>query len=124
MNEDRELREQFAALRTEEEARLPSFSRFSARPAAVRLSWRPRRWAWVAGGVSLALAAAAAWLVQAPSAPAWDSAAVAREILAWQAETDYLLETPGAELYSAIPVFGPEAVAVPGFQRPARRPPP
>jgi hypothetical protein len=102
-DDDRELRERFAALRREDEAGAPALERLLARA-------RPRagtgKEALRLGRPALALAAAAAVFLgialldprkPPPSLPS---------ITEWRSPTDFLLQTPGREVLESLPRFG------------------
>jgi predicted membrane-bound mannosyltransferase len=111
---DREIARLFEAQRQADEASAPAFRELLARPRARRAPlegwiWRP------------ALAAAAVVVVAAvltfhrparPAPPANrtrtpESAlpAAAAALAAWKAPTDFLLETPGADLLTRVPAL-------------------
>jgi len=106
--DDRDLKEYFAAVRREEEARVPA--------------WRAPRSARQGGRLKLAgrLAAAVAGLATTIAAVVWllpgvhvarEGADRAREqagvsITSWKPATDFLLETPGRELLQSVPAIG------------------
>jgi hypothetical protein len=104
--DDRDLYECFAAVRREEEARVPPFSI----PSSTVHGW----------GLSGKLVAAAACLAMMIAAAVWllsgyrvvhhglnggRGQAVA-SITSWKPETDFLLDTPGHELLEGVPAIG------------------
>jgi hypothetical protein len=98
---DRDLRERFARLRTQESARAPGFGAVMNRRRADTSIARALR--------PLALAAAALLLVTwaaretadpPPPVPAFVAAP------AWRSPTDFLLDVPGAELLRTTPRIG------------------
>jgi hypothetical protein len=102
MNEtrsDNDLRERFAALR-EEEAR--SRPRFGV-PAGRRLHRRIAP-VWIA--VPAAAAIAAFWLVGGDRGEPEAPYVVDLSSTAWVAPTDFLLGTPGSDLFATLPAIG------------------
>lgn len=100
---DRDLRERFAALRREEEARVPEFvvrSRRGNEPGKQRFSGK-----LIAASACLAATIAAAlWLLRPTQPPnAYEPVAVITE---WKPPTNFLLDTPGRELLRAVPTIG------------------
>jgi hypothetical protein len=98
------LYESFAALRREEEARVPPISAFTLNSGAHRRRSPVRL---VAATISLATVfAVAAWLhiEHERSDRGREQAAVS--ITAWKPSTDFLLETPGRELLHGVPAIG------------------
>lgn len=102
MNEDA-LRALFQHDRRVDAAHAPAFDRTLA--GARRRSWRPRRPLLVPAVAAAALGVIAAgvgvWL-RAGRSPTLVSLAAAQ----WDAPTDFLLETPGAELLRVTPQLG------------------
>jgi len=102
-NDDRDLRDRFAALRQEEEAHAPMF----ALPATSVIGQRRR---WAPGLIpfaecALAIAAAIFVLRFVALEPRRPSPPVA-SLTEWRAPTDFLLETPGRELLRTVPAIG------------------
>lgn len=102
---DRDLREQFHALRREAGAGTPEFG-FTV-TAVARRRQRARR---LRRRVSVIAAAAALVLVlfavRGPRGPDGKRAVlVSLPARRWEAPTDFLLRTPGAELLRTIPTF-------------------
>jgi len=108
---DRDLRELFAASRRQEAAQAPPFDRLwqraraAARSAPARAA---RRLGYAAAAAGVLAAALLLWRpVFHETEPALEAS-----ILAWRAPTDFLLETPGAELLSTVPKLGAETGAL------------
>lgn len=101
--QDQDLRERFAALRSEEAAEAPEFVLLGS--GAVHS--RPRRSGYirvtVAAGVVLIAVLIALRLT--PRKPEPNTTSVA-SLTEWKAPTDFLLETPGRELLETVPVIG------------------
>jgi len=102
---DRDLRERFAALRREEEAQAPGFM---ARPVPG-----PRQvWPWSPGALTAAatclaaIAAVALWLGTASHRMRQEPGKPVASITEWKPQTDFLLETPGRELLGTVPAIG------------------
>jgi hypothetical protein len=115
MTDDAEqrLQEQFRALRREAGGGTPRFHDTIASLAAHReraAQLRRRSWA-VAGGIAVAAAALALVALLRPGGtrPVPVSLAAAR----WEAPTDFLLRTPGAELLRRLPTFTTEGRLLP-----------
>lgn len=101
MNDDRDLRDAFARLRQSDLSQTPRFRTACTQP-------RPRKRMIPAIAASLLLAiVAAAYLLRTPPAPVQHPQPIASPISAWRAPTDFLLQTPGAELTSSVPRFQP-----------------
>jgi hypothetical protein len=103
--DDRDLRESFAALRSEEEARVPPM------PSLPLRAHKPRRrnlGRLVAATACLAtIVAAGVWLLpgsRVPQEPNPELAAAS--ITSWKPATDFLLDTPGRELLEGVPAIG------------------
>jgi hypothetical protein len=103
MNDDRMLRQQFAALRRAEEVRVPRFERVIGRTR--RRSSRGLRGLTVAACVLLVAVTIAMvrgshrdWLHTIHSDVPM--------LVDWHAPTDFLLDTPGRELLHSIPDIG------------------
>jgi hypothetical protein len=103
MNEDSDLRAQFASSRRAAEAKTPSFERVLGR-APRRPDPVFRGLAAAASVVLVAIAAAMLWPSNSHRSPTGNPAA---PMLAdWRAPTDFLLDTPGREILYAIPDMG------------------
>jgi anti-sigma factor RsiW len=97
-NNDRDLRERFAALRREDASQAPEFSAVPGRARRGKPAWS--RWAAAAAMVIVA----AVLLVKFYPRPAPPT----QSITEWKSPTDFLLETPGRGLLQT-PSFGPWA---------------
>jgi hypothetical protein len=104
---DREIARLFEEKRRSDESSAPPVRELLARPRGPRA--QSARAAW-----SVALAAAAAIVVMAsvvllrarpPRTPETQLPAAAAQIAAWRAPTDALLQTPGSELLTQLPVL-------------------
>ena len=112
--EDRDLRERFAALRREEEAGAPAIDRLVARARHRREARRGRRVvAALAVGVVL-LVDIGLWPLRKPAHQPVPS------ITEWRSHTDFLLQMPGREILDTLPRFGEGLVAPDSNER---RPP-
>lgn len=105
MNEDPDLMEQFAALRRAEVASAPSFERVigMARRRSSDAGWR------VAVAACI-LVVAVGWMILRVPAPPPGAPTIRKSaptLADWRAPTDFLLETPAAELLHTIPDLGP-----------------
>jgi len=98
MNDDRDLHERFSALRRLESEAAPSLDALLGR--RVARSRRPLA-VLVATTALVALAIGLAVRSHRPT-----PAHPAPSLLAWTAPTDFLLETPGHELFDSIPALG------------------
>jgi hypothetical protein len=100
-DEDRDLRERFAAMRRGEEAGAPPIDRLLAR---ARSGGEARRLA----GPGLAIAAAAAVLMALALLPRREPPPPSPVPLLteWRSPTDFLLQTPGREILDTLPRFG------------------
>jgi hypothetical protein len=109
MNDDRDLRESFDALRREDEGASPAFNsmwdRAARRDASRRLTHASRQAVWVAAGVAFLAGATILYWTPSPP-PEAVSADVARAFAEWRAPTDFLLRTPGRELLETVPRVG------------------
>jgi hypothetical protein len=109
MNDDRDVRESFAALRREDDAASPAFDPMwdrAARRHASRRSARASRQAlWAAAGVACLAGATILYRAASPP-PETVSDDVARAFAEWRAPTDFLLRTPGRELLETVPRIG------------------
>jgi len=102
--QDKDLRGQFAALRSEEAAEAPEF----ALPVSGAVRARPRRWGNIRVTVAacvVAMVAVVIGLRLIPRKPGLTMTSVA-SLTQWKAPTDFLLETPGRELLETVPVIG------------------
>jgi len=107
MNDDRDLRENFDALRREDAGSSPAFDpmwdRAARRHASRRFTAASRQALWAAAGAVFL----AAILYRAASPPPETvSEDVARAFAEWKAPTDFLLRTPGRELLETVPRVG------------------
>jgi hypothetical protein len=116
-NDDRDLRERFAALRNEDAAGAPSLSRvLRGREASPPAS--PARWIPVAALVTAA-ALTAAVLVLKPrgSEPTIEEAiAQAQSMSSWTAPTDEWLTLSGLEIPDTVPSLSLSSVTLPDEQ--------
>jgi hypothetical protein len=108
-NDDRDLREYFAAVRREEEAHVPPISILSL---TAREHGRRRLSGKLAAGATClaTLIVAAVWLLPG-SRVAHEGSNRGREqaaasITLWKPATDFLLDTPGRELLEVVPEIG------------------
>jgi hypothetical protein len=101
LDDDRDLRERFGALRGEDERAAPDFARLSRRPAPRLPRWRALAWAGAAALVVLAVVLGRPWSSRAPR-----QSQAAPSITTWTSPTDFLLETPGRQLLQAAPASG------------------
>ena len=101
-SDDTDLRNRFAELRREEEARTPGFRLPSPRGVASRL----RLGRLVALAASLAVSVACVFLVRLMWRPEQLPGKPAVSLTEWKAPTDFLLETPGRELLRTVPAIG------------------
>jgi type VI protein secretion system component VasF len=102
---DRDLRDSFAALRGEQEARAPEFvipprpvSKHGRRNASARLL--------AALACVAAMMAAVLWLRTPAKTPRRTSDAPIASITNWKSPTNFLLDTPGRELLRTVPAIG------------------
>lgn len=115
--EDALLREFFSQVHADD--RPPSFTRVArARPPAPRAgSWIPRP--AVAIAAVLLVAVAAAWLVPWLPGPGSvslsdeEQMALAVELSSWEAPLDFLLDTPGREVFVGAPSLELTALKIP-----------
>ncbi len=105
MNDDPDLMEQFASLRRAEVASAPSFERVIniARRRSSDAGWKVALAACI-------LVVAVGWVIvrvphRPPGAPTVRTSNLA--LADWRAPTDFLLDTPAAELLNTIPDIGP-----------------
>jgi hypothetical protein len=102
---DRDLYESFAALRREEETRVPNFTEPS--PSVSRYgSWRLRRTLFVATACLAIMIAAAFWLVSSSRIRNQRRQQATVSITTWKPATDFLLNTPGREVLYNVPTVG------------------
>lgn len=98
---DDDLRSRFAALRREEEERVPQFR--TRRPNATAPAWR-------LGGLVAVTACLVATIVCVSLLQRTHTVRVrnrpAVSLTQWNAPTDFLLETPGRELLRTVPAVG------------------
>jgi hypothetical protein len=97
---DRELAAAFAALRREDEGSMPSFAevvrRGQDRPSRVAGSLPARPLGWAAAAALLVLGL---WLGERAREPR--PAAAVPPLAEWHSPTDFLLATPGRDLFAA-----------------------
>ena len=117
---DDDLKRRFHTLRETERSSAPPYRRPAPRPPAAA-----SRWPGILAGA--ATAAIAAWLLLAPPGPA-PELTVDWQPGSWAMPTDVLLELPGQELLTELPVFEspflelePAAQAPPAPHRTLRR---
>ena len=119
-NEDSTLRQLFSNLRERDRRRAPAFER--TWDAAGRPRVAPRRTSTARVGLVLAAAAGLALVAfaildhgdsgrAAPDLAA--EIAIARELAAWEAPTDFLVEISGLELLDSVPTFGAGYLTLP-----------
>lgn len=111
---DRELRERFHALRREAGGGTPAFGSTVAALAGRRQRARRLR-RWVSVIAASAATAIVLFVVRGPGGPDGKRAVLVNlAARRWEAPTDFLLRTPGAELLRTIPTFiTPEGRFVP-----------
>ena len=104
---DREIARLFEEQRRADEAAAPAFRELLARPRARRapLARWIRRPALAAAAVAVVAAALLLRRPPPPRAPESALPAVATTLASWKAPTDFLLQTPGAELLGRLPVL-------------------
>ena len=103
MNDDSDLRRQFASLRRAESASVPSFERVIgiAKRRSSGPGWR------IAGAACLLMMVMGGVIFRASRPPEAPTTGVSVPTLAdWRAPTDFLLDTPGRELLHTIPDLG------------------
>ncbi|MFQ6046620.1 MAG: hypothetical protein ACE5PT_09760 [Gemmatimonadales bacterium] len=96
---DADLRGRFQALRQEDTARAAPFTAPRPRPSragGVRV--------WAAAAAAAAVLAAVLWALDRGGGG--DRLAIDLSATAWQAPTDFLLETPGRDLLRTVPRVG------------------
>jgi hypothetical protein len=109
---DRDLEEQFHALRREDAATAPPFQATLA-AARVRHAAPPRRrMIGLAAAVVIIAGAALALLLTRPDRPDRPGVTIGLATVRWEAPTDFLLALPGDELLRAVPELG--RVSLPG----------
>lgn len=105
MTDDRDLRENFDALRREDAGAAPAFDPIwdaaARRRSSRRFTAASGRALWAAA--SVVVIAGAAILYRGASPPEAASEDVARAFAEWRAPTDFLLRTPGRELLETVP---------------------
>lgn len=103
--EDREISRLFEEQRQADEASAPAFRELLARPHARRTApaWRILRPAVAVASVLVVVAAAL--FLNRPRARESEFLAAGSALAAWKAPTDSLLQTPGSELTSQLPVL-------------------
>ena len=122
MNDEREergLRDLFAQQRADESARTPSFGATlaSARRRDRRVG--VRRTMWLVGAAA-AVAVIAVVMLMMPRRAGEETRRMTAELssVEWRAPTDFLLETPGAELMRTTPrIVRPEDMSLPALER-------
>ena len=110
--DDRDLRDRFAALRREEEARVPAMARLSRTGHEGDRRRSPGE--LIAATLCLAIIIAAAlWLRPAflrpqrgPNPNQGVASVAVASITDWKPPTSFLLETPGRELLRTVPAIG------------------
>jgi len=124
--DDRDLYERFAAVRREEETRVPEIP--VVLPAAHVQAGRKFAWKPTAATACVAMTiAVAAWLHSGyrdqHKGPGREREQAAVSITTWKPATDFLLETPGRELLQGVPDIGEwhGAVNAPGSGERHRR---
>jgi hypothetical protein len=103
MNDDRDLREVFAAWRRRDAARAPDFEAVLRRARTVprARAWQPAALACLAlGAMTVVL-----WRLAPEPAPTGRPASTL-SLTDWRSSTDFLLATPGSELLHAVPRIG------------------
>jgi len=108
MNDDRDLRESFDALRREDEGASPAFDPMwdrAARRDARRFMLTLRQALWAAAGVGFLAGATILYRAASPP-PKTVNEEVARAFAEWRAPTDFLLRTPGREMLETVPRVG------------------
>jgi hypothetical protein len=106
VNDDRDLRDAFARLREADLRRTPRFRTPCTQP---RLR---RRMAPAAVAAAVLALAAAAYLLRPHPATVEAEHAVPGPMSSWRAPTDFLLQTPGAELTASVPRLRPDIPTV------------
>jgi len=113
-NDDRELRERFAALRDEDAASAPSLSRVlrgrTAQPPA-----RPSRWIPVTVLATAAVVTAVVLVrtLRGTGPSTEDAIAQATSLSSWTAPTDAWLTLSGFEILNSVPSLSPSSVMLP-----------
>lgn len=102
---DRDLREQFAALRHTTGMGAPSFRSTLAEAARRR---RPRTWLRYPIAVTVGAASIAVVALLVAHSGARRETLVDLTVVRWNAPTDFLLQTPGGELLRTMPAFTTE----------------
>ena len=102
---DREIARLFAEQRRADEASAPALRELIARPRRRKASWSIARIALIG---ATAAAATAAVLLLRPAHDVGQDAALppaASQLANWKAPTDSLLQTPGSELWTRVPIL-------------------
>lgn len=118
-DDDRDLRDRFEALRQEEAAAAPAFRQLwdaSTRASVAQRSQGLTFFRWIAVAAAVTVIAGTATLYRATSRltePSKDRVLedVAFPTAQWRAPTDFLLRTPGRDLFGTIPRIGISATA-------------
>jgi hypothetical protein len=109
MNDDRDLRERFDAMRRDDEGASPAFNpmwdRAARRAASRQFTISSRQALWAAAGAAFLAGATIIYRAASPP-PKTVSEEVARAFAEWKAPTDFLLRTPGRELLETVPRVG------------------
>ena len=128
-DDDRVLRDLFAALRQEDRRALPGFDRLlaEARKNSRRSAGAQRggRWLWVAAGAFAAVVVAVVLTqVLASRTPRPESLeatlALARAMDAWEAPTDAVLEIALLKIPDSVPTLEYTSVPLPAVTTPSR----
>ena len=118
-DDDRDLDERFQALRREETDSTPAFRRVwngAVRMAGARRAHGLILIRWIAAAAAVTVIAGAAVLDRGASRMTAPPAGRALDDLAWplaqwRAPTDFLLRTPGRDLFTTVPRIGMPATA-------------
>jgi len=111
--DDRELREQFAALRDEDAGSAPSLARV-LRGAAVAPPSRPSRTIAIAVLATVAVVTVALIVTPRRVEPSIEVAiAQAQSLSSWTAPTDAWLTLSGLEIPDSVPSLSPSSVTLP-----------
>ena len=113
MSERDRLRRAFRELHEADDPQAPDYRALTAAPAR---RVRPRAVAGAAWAMAVAAAAAVVILVlRAPTPPGEDETLrLAASMTGWEAPTDFLLLTPGAEFLQSAPLLGTGTETLPG----------
>ena len=104
-DDDREIARLFEERRQADEASAPAFRELLARPRARRAAPAGRILRPALAAAAILLVVAAALLLDRPKPREPELLAAGSALAAWKSPTDSLLETPGAELTSQLPVL-------------------